>query len=202
MTIYLSDGSEVILNSGSRIEYLEYFSESERIVHLQGEAFFNVAKDSLKPFKVISQDIVTQAIGTSFNVRAYHDEGAPIVSLASGKVKVFYDSILQVQLNPGQSATLDPENKSFDVSPFDLQQILGWKDGSLIFHDDDQKTVFDKLSKWYGVNFKFLNNSGKHWNYNAEYKSLDLENVLGAIAFAMDFKYQINKDKVEIVFNN
>lgn len=201
MTIYLSDGSEVILNSGSQIEYPENFNESERVVLLQGEAFFNVAKDSLKPFKVVTNNVTTQAIGTSFNVKSYKDEESPEVSLASGKVKVSRDSSLQVYLEPGQAATLTLDQNNFEVKAFDPQQVLSWKDGVLIFNDDNQQMVFDKLSKWYGVEFHFVNNSGKYWNYNAEYKNLDLENVLGAIAFAMDFNYQITNEKVEIKFN-
>ncbi len=201
MTIYLSDGSEVILNSGSKIEYLQFFSETERVVNLQGEAFFNIAKDSLKPFKVITRDMVTRAIGTSFNVRAYAEEGSSRVSLASGKVMVYHDSTLQAQLEPGQSATMNSNSRSLEIENFDLQQLLAWKDGILVFEDDDQEMVFDKLSKWYGVEFRFINNSPKYWNYNAEYKNLDLENVLGAIAFAMDFKYRISKDNVDVIFN-
>ena len=198
--IYLSDGSEVILNSGSRIKYLEHFAPHERLVYLEGEAFFNVASDPERPFKVESSMLTTKAIGTSFNVNAYPDKRTIAVSVVSGKVRIFHDTISSLNLMRGESANYDRVNEKMEKSTYEYS-ALRWKDGIIVFRDDNQEVVFKKLSQWYGVEFKFLNNSNKVWNYNAEYKNLDLSNVLGAIAFAMDFDYRIQNDTVWIEFH-
>lgn len=202
--LFLNDGSEVILNSGSTIKFVKGFSENERIVYLKGEAFFNVSKDSLRPFKVVTGNIVTQALGTSFNVSAYEPDQNVDVSLVTGRVIVSSGdkAIQEVALLPGEKAVYNLNEKDFLKTSFDLLLTIGWKDRLLAFRDESQQQVFLKLKRWYGVEFKFENTSDKEWNYNAEFMNLDLKNVLGSIAFAMDFDYEIKDDLVTIKFND
>lgn len=201
---FLSDGTEIILNSGSSIKFLKGFTPIERIVYLQGEAFFNVSKDTLRLFQVIAGDIITQALGTSFNVSAYNPSQNVDVSLVSGKVAVRSGSksIPDVSLLPGEKAVYKINEKDFIKSIFDPATTIGWKDRLLAFKDANQTEVFEKLTRWYGVSFQFENLSAKEWNYNGEFKNLDLKNVLGSIAFAMDFNYSINDSTVIIQFKN
>ena len=203
-TIYLSDGSEVILNSGSWIKFLKRFSDSERLVILNGEAFFNVSRDTLRPFKVRSGNVTARALGTSFNVNAYKPDENVDVSLLTGQVMVSLndETDKQMVLNPGEKAVYTSELDTFRKTDFDYAATIGWKDRLLVFRDADQENVFNKLAMWYGVEFVFENLSGKAWNYNAEFKNLDLDNVLGSISFAMDFQYKIQNDIVQIKFNN
>ena len=146
LIIYLSDGSEVMLNSGSTIEYPEHFTPDERVVFLNGEAFFKVAKDQNRPFKVITSKLTTEALGTSFNINAYPGSGTVDVSLVSGKVMVYHDTSKLIQLVPGESANYDGVNNTIEKAKFD-PAFLRWKDGIIVFKDDNQETVFKKLSE-------------------------------------------------------
>ncbi|MCK5368504.1 MAG: FecR domain-containing protein, partial [Cyclobacteriaceae bacterium] len=87
LTTFLPDGSRVMLNSNSKISYIQSFHDAERVVMLEGEAFFEIEKDTLRPFKVISNGITTTALGTSFNIDCRAGEKVE-VSLVSGKVAV------------------------------------------------------------------------------------------------------------------
>jgi len=204
MGLFLSDGSEVILNSGSAIKFLKGFGERERTVYLVGEAFFNVSKDTLRPFRVVAGNVITQALGTSFNVHAYEPEQNVDVALVTGRVIVSSGdkSIQEVALEPGEKAVYRGGSNDFRKTSFDLSLTIGWKDRLLAFKDAGQQEVFLKLKRWYGVEFRFENESSKEWNYNGEFMNLDLKNVLGSIAFAMDFNFEIKDNVVTVKFNN
>ena len=202
-TILLSDGTEVTLNVGSSLAYDKAFAPHERVVHLHGEAFFQVAEDARRPFKVKTGNLITQALGTSFNVRAY-DSNAIEIALVTGKVSVQRqhmqtrtDALLLV---PGESATYD-EEAGFTKSHFDAKKVLSWKDGVIYFDYADEKTVFNTLEKWYGVEITVINTTKKEWKYAASFENRSLEHVLMSISFAMDFQYTIDGKSVTIQYN-
>lgn len=198
-TIYLSDGTEVMLNAGSRLQYDKDFSSSERVVVLEGEAFFDVAKDSLRPFKVRTGDITTQALGTSFNVKAYSDKQVE-VALVSGKVSVqkgLTASADSLHLIPGESAAYDSATGLLKTY-FDPKKVLSWKEGIIYFDHASENTVISTLEKWYGVTITLENTSAKEWNYTASFDRPSLEHVLMSIGFAMDFEYEIKQKDISI----
>ena len=202
-TVFLSDGTEVTLNAGSSIEYDKEFARHERMVYLQGEAFFQVAEDAQRPFKVKTRDLITQALGTSFNVKAYA-QSAVEIALVTGKVCVqrehtqsATDTLLLV---PGESATYD-EEAEFTKSHFDAKKVLSWKDGIIYFDYADEETVFHTLEKWYGVEITVVNATKKEWNYAASFDNRSLEHVLMSISFAMDFEYKIDGKSISIQYN-
>src|SRR5690606_26026261 len=88
MTIFLSDGSEVELEPGSMISYPRKFTTGNRVVRLEGRAFFDVAKDSLNPFLVNTKSVNVKVLGTSFKVSSFENEPAE-VSVVTGKVEVY-----------------------------------------------------------------------------------------------------------------
>lgn len=202
-SIFLSDGTEVKLNSGSNLEYYQEFSEDERRVILHGEAFFNVAKDENRPFRVISGDIVTEALGTSFNIQAYDDQPLK-VALVSGKVavdKVGDDHDVNTMiLTPGEEAEYEPDF-GLKKNYFDPIGVLAWKDGIIYFKNADEKEVFDALEKWYGIEINKINHSAKKWDYTGSFKNQSLEYVLMSIGFAMDFNFNINDKSIELKYN-
>jgi len=201
LTTFLNDGSEVILNSGSKIEYVEDFTNNERLIKLEGEAYFNVAEDSLRPFRVYAGGVFTEAIGTSFNIDAYQDDPGVNISLVTGKVKIFdEDAATSMFLVPGEAAIYDSIEKNL-AKTTTKQYELDWRHGFLVFKDSNKEEVFTRLARWYGVNFKFINQSNKIWEYNATYEKLDLTNVLDDIAHAMNFSYSIESDTVSIRFD-
>lgn len=203
-TIFLSDGSEVILNAGSTLKYTENFSDTERALQLEGEAFFTVSKDSLRPFRVYSNGVMTEALGTSFNVKAYPYEPIISVALATGKVQVTQLTGKRVPftLEPGQQLEYDQENDHTLIAPFDSRETLSWKSGIIYFKNASEQQVFARLEQWYGVKFH-INNSPhvKKWTYTAEFANKSLENVLQSISFSMDFGFTISNKNVVINYN-
>ena len=196
LMVHLNDGSKVKLNSGSSIKYQKYFSDTSRVIELKGEAFFEVAKDSLRPFRVVAGGTVTQALGTSFNI--YSVEGDPTkVSLVTGKVSVTsIGSQEQVLLKPGQMVKALAGTLG-NIVRYEYGEIA-WKDDVLFFLRCDQAEVFDKLEKWYGVNFRIEGELNEGWNYSGSFDGQTLHAVLTSIGYAEDFTFQIKNKEVVI----
>lgn len=205
-TIYLSDGTKVILNAKSRMEYDEGFGSEKREVVLTGEAFFEVTKDAEKPFVVRSGDIVTTVLGTSFNVNAYPEASNVQVAVVTGKVRVENKLVAnnaqngRVELVPSEMATYNTRDNTLTPSGFSPEEIISWKDGVIYFKNADEPSVLAKLEKWYGVEIDTENKSPRPWSITAEYDNLSLGNVLSSLSYAANFEYSIDKKKVTLKY--
>ncbi len=201
LRIFLPDGSKVWLNAASKISYPEKFVGSTRNVTLEGEAFFEVVENPEKPFIVRSGNLITTALGTSFNVKNYTNDSNEEVALASGKVLVELDQEQKFILDPGTAVRYQKGDKSIKKEDKSVKEIIAWKDGILRFENDDLNTVLKKLSRWYGVEF-FMEKPyhGEAWKYSGWFENDYLNNVLESISFTQDFEYAINNDKVTITF--
>lgn len=206
-TIKLSDGSTVRLNTSSSVSYPEYFSQDLREVKLQGEAFFEVTEDSERPFTVTANDIQTTVLGTSFNIQAY-SKSLVSVALVSGKVMVestseeFESSKSEVYLSPGEMMSYNGNNGIMNIASFDTKKLVSWKDGVIYLSDASYAQVFDRLTQWYGIEFRLQNRPSIKWKYSGEFKDMSLELVLSTIGYSGGFEYQINDDAVDITFTN
>ena len=198
LTTYLPDRSKVTLNSNSKIAYRLPFNGRERNVVLKGEAFFEVEKDSLKPFIVVSDDISTTALGTSFNINSLSEERVE-VSLVSGKVAVRNERKKIVVLNPGEIA-IAKKSKTIEVDAFDYLERIGWKDGVLVFNNATFDEIFKKLEDWYGVTIHVVGGVNEDFHYTGKYDNHTLKEVLLGIAFVQYFDFSIDRDIVEINF--
>jgi len=205
-TIFLADGTKVKLNSDSRLEYPQAFSDTSRIVHLSGEAFFDVKKDAQRPFTVISHNLITTALGTSFNINAYPGNDNIIVSLATGKVRVSNETgenieKSKIMLEPGNQAIYSNSNNAIKKQPFDASINLAWKNGVLYFEDASWSQIVNKLERWYGVDISVANQkSSSNKLYTGFFKEESLENVLESLSFSKNFKYKIKSQKVYVEF--
>ncbi len=199
LTTYLPDGSKVILNSLSNIRYKVPFNGNERVIELDGEAYFEVKSDVTRPFKVISNGVTTTALGTSFNINSKNDDFVEI-ALISGKVLVAA-SMKSVTLNPGKSAIVK-QNGELQVQDFDYTDQVGWKDGILVFNNNSLTEIITKLEDWYGVEFKVdINTITKlNYHYSGKNKNETLDEVLHGISFVYHFEYMIQGDSVELNF--
>lgn len=198
-TVFLNDGTKVILNAESSIEYKRKFENGLREVKLTGEAFFDVAHDESRPFVVKSGLLETTALGTSFNIKA-HDEEDIKVSLLTGKVKVVNASSQgdegDVILLPGEQVAFQGKSGTLDKGKFDLSKVAAWKDGVLIFDDSSMGEIKQMLERWYGVEIRLINKNTKmHTHFSGEFDNQSLETVLKAIGFSKSFDFDI-KDKI------
>lgn len=150
--INLPDGSKVWLNSASSLRFPAFFSGKTREVELNGEAFFDVAKNPDMPFKVVTKDQIVEVLGTQFNINSYADEESFKTTLIEGSVKVIYKDRI-ILLNPGQQ--FQPSLKSSKVIEADTEEVTAWKNGYFLFKDEDIQSIMRKISRWYNVEVSY-----------------------------------------------
>ena len=207
LTIFLSDGSKVKLNAASQIRYQKYFQEGHRKIELMGEAFFEIARDTIRPFSVKSGSVTTTALGTSFNINTVKPGEKIEVALLTGKVAVKVNSKSQapghdIELEPGKAIEVDNSTLTYSVKNFKYEDLFGWKDGILKFNKCQQRDFFKALQKWYGVSFVFQNSDlADNWDYTGKFDNQNLENVLTSVSFVKDFTFEIKRDTIYVTFN-
>ena len=152
--IVLPDGSHVWLNAASSLKYPTAFNGANRTVEIQGEGYFEVAKNSKQPFFVKVNNMEVQVLGTSFDVMAYADEKSVNTTLAEGAVNVQQGSVQQ-RLKPGQQAVLDPSTGSITVRPADVNQVIAWKTGFFEFDNAPLTDIMRQLSRWYDIDVSY-----------------------------------------------
>ncbi|MEQ6118220.1 FecR domain-containing protein [Reichenbachiella sp. MALMAid0571] len=198
--IRLEDGTVVKLNSGSKIRYPKNFQKDSREVHLEGEAFFEVVKDPLRPFSVKSGEIETTVLGTSFNVKAYPDLEYINVAVVSGKVLVKNNSYLKAKapksqivkhLTPNKMVTYDRKKRLFIKSDFIVEELLSWKDNTIYFKDTDFEGIRHVLERWYGVEFKMEKQIKIDKDFSGRFENKSLSAVMEGISFSLGFQYEI-----------
>jgi len=152
--IQLADGTKVWLNAGSSLRYPLHFANN-RIVELQGEAYFEVAQTATSPFQVMVKcsgkaPFLVDVLGTAFNVQAYADEGWVKTTLVNGKIQTGLQTTTnRLQVKPGQQVVL--QNEQQFLREVNLDQELAWKTGSFAFDNTDIRQVMLQLSRWYDV---------------------------------------------------
>lgn len=155
----LPDGTKVWLNAASRITFPTVFTGAERKVTISGEAYFEVARNADKPFKVSAGGADVEVLGTSFNISAYSDEENVRATLLEGSVKVSRPGAADsksrtgVVLKPQQQAVLNDQLQvDADVN---IQQVIAWKNGLFYFSSTGISTVMQQLSRWYDIDVKY-----------------------------------------------
>ncbi|MCH6200055.1 DUF4974 domain-containing protein [Aquiflexum sp. LQ15W] len=201
--ISLPDGSTVVLNADSKLTYDSDFTQN-RTINLEGEGFFDVVRDEEYPFKVITNNITTTALGTSFNIKAYDGNPSIQVTLATGKVRVensLDKNLLEIQ--PGEAVYFSEEDNSLEKQNVDVSNVLSWKDGILHFEKTPFNLIIEDLERWYGVEFKVIGSKKiPEYKCSGTFKPHEyLSNVLNVLSYSVDFDYTIDGDEVILEFN-
>ncbi len=202
--LVLSDGTKVWLNAGSSISYPPYFSSQNRIVHLNGEAFFKVTKDKENPFVVETKKMKVKVLGTSFNIDAFDQNKFVETTLVEGKVELHNNGGAKIaEMFPGQLAKYDVDSRQVLISEVDTRFYSSWKDGKITFFNEPLEAIIIKLERWYNVKFTFSSEEIKSYRFSGtilKYKPLD--QVLQIIKISSPINYQIIvnfEDRNEIV---
>jgi len=148
ISVILSDGTKVWLNSETSLRYPISFAGSVRKVELTGEGYFEVAKNATWPFIVSTGGTSIKVLGTSFNVNGYASEQSVRVTLVEGSVHVSKNLISKILL-PQQQAVINDDIKVH--SSFDMEQVLAWKNGRFSFNGSDIQQVMQELARWYDL---------------------------------------------------
>jgi transmembrane sensor len=196
LTLMLPDGSKVKLNSESRLKYPTSFGE-QREVFMEGEVYFEVEQDSLKPFIVKAGEVSTEVLGTSFNINYSPGDSMVQVAVTSGKVAVTSQHVNErFYLLPREVLTC--EISKFSKKYFDEDLLLGWKDGILAFENAGIDEITSRLSVWYDVDFEVRGAAKMKRKYSGKFKNRTLRHVLEGISYSSNFKFSIQQDKVII----
>lgn len=148
--VTLSDGTQVWLNAASTLKYPERFIGGERAVEIEGEAYFSVAKDERRPFKVISSGQEIIVVGTEFNVSAYIDDAEVKTTLVEGAVRLQVESSGEhIALLPGEQGVMTQGNlRKRSVDPI---SSVAWKDGDFYFDNTPFADMMKQIERWYNV---------------------------------------------------
>lgn len=199
----LPDNSLVWLNSASSFKFPLNFSEYERKVILNGEAFFEVTEKIKRPFRVQASGILIEVLGTSFNISSYEDDNFIETTLITGSLKVINQVKPQtgehIILRPEYKATLNKDDKSISVEKVDTEIYTSWKDGYFKFQSTSFENVVKKLSRNYGIDISIMSEelkaekfSGKLWQKDS------IEDVLKYIQISTPINYSVNENSIII----
>lgn len=165
--VTLSDGTKVWLNAASSIRFPVLFAGSERKVEITGEAYFEVAKNVTKPFKVKTVSSEVEVLGTHFNVNAYEDESAVKTTLLEGMVKISVPQAGGKQsarfLQPGQQSGITKDGRISVLNNADTEEAVAWKNGRFQFRSADLKSILRQISRWYDVDVVYKGNVDLHF---------------------------------------
>ncbi len=193
--VVLPDGSRVWLNAASSLKFPTFFSGIERNVELTGEAYFEVAKNKSKPFKVFSQNQTVEVLGTHFNINAYPDEDVINTTLLEGSVRISKRSADgkkesgERMLKPGQQAKLGTD---IQISNADVQAAVAWKNGYFVFAHEPIQSIMRQLSRWYDVDVVYQgkatteNFTGTISRFENISEVLDMLQLTGAVHFKIE----------------
>lgn len=223
--IMLPDGTQVWLNAGSKLTYGKEFGNRLREVTLTGEAYFDVVKDSARPFLIHARNVDIRVLGTAFNVKSYPGDKTTETSLIRGSVEV------SIKNRPKEKIILKPNEKlvvaeeESTVKPalpaktssqsivsvprvvveelhYDEKESVivetSWMENKLIFRDESFAELASKLERWYGVRFVFIDPSTQSLRFTGTFKGESLQMALKALKITANFNYIIEKDTVII----
>jgi ferric-dicitrate binding protein FerR (iron transport regulator) len=196
--LILADGSKVWLNSASSLRFPTSFTGNSREVELDGEGYFEIAKDASKPFHVKTRTQDIEVLGTHFNVNAYNDEAAIKTTLLEGSVKVSQPAIgpdshreQSAILKPGEQAVLAGNSPfTIDHSP-DVDKVMAWKNGWFEFDETDLKTIMRQISRWYDVDVRYEIKTGSEKYGGRISRNLNLSNIIKMLEnYGVHFKLE------------
>lgn len=230
--VKLPDGSQVWLNSDSKLFYSSDFGKNERTVKLVGEAFFDVEKNKDLPFKVNTSEVTINVTGTMFNLKAYPDENTIETTLEEGEViiekKDSKNKEKIVTLKPKQRAvftkdknetivteTENPDlikestpNNKLETEPIvvddniDTELFTSWKENKLVFRDEKLKEVFVILERWYGVKFDVVDDEILNYHFIGTIENETVTEVMKVIQFTLPIQFDIEQNIITIQQNN
>lgn len=192
----LPDGSKVILNAESSVRYPTAFTEKERKVELEGEAFFDVKENKAHPFVVATDKQQVTVTGTTFNVNAYGDNNRTITTLVTGSVNVTSKTnSVTATLKPGQEATLS--NGNIKTKEVDTHVATGWADGVFVFKYKTLAEILPQLERWYDIKVD-INPIPNEEFYSEINRNMPLSAVLKAIEKTSDVRFEIKERRLTL----
>ena len=201
-TLTLSDGTKVWLNSQSKIKYPVIFNDITREVYLEGEAYFEVTKDTQLPFHVnVKNGVSIEVLGTSFNVRSYMDENTIETVLEKGSVRMSQgkDAVILI---PGNKAVYLP-NEPIRLTTVNTELYTAWRHGQYIFMNESVENILKQLSRWYDIEVFYSNEAAKSVVFSGDVRKYDnINTLLEAMEILGGLHFKINGKTLIVSYNN
>lgn len=200
VNIVLPDGTNVWLNARTTIKYPVVFDKKSRLVILDGEAYFDVAKDKNRTFIVQTEKCNLEVLGTKFNVDAYAGKDEFEATLMEGSVKVISQS------NPQDELLLTPDNKAYlsegklKVTHVDDYNPYRWREGLICFKNASFASIMKDFEKYYGVNIQIRHNNALKYFFSGKFRLTDgIDYALRVLQKDIHFEYS-RDDENQIIY--
>lgn len=203
--VMLEDSTKVWLNAESQLIYPESFDEKERRVKIKGEAYFQVAKDSTRPFYVESSGITIRVYGTEFNINAYSEEKEVYTTLVSGSISLQQanENHSELILTPGHQAIYNKDNKITSVKSVNTEAITSWHNGRFVFEEQTLEQIMKTLARWYNFEYEFDNENIRSTIFKGSApRYANLSEVLSILEKSGGLKFRAKNDKIIITTEN
>ncbi|NLU91537.1 FecR family protein [Chitinophaga sp. Ak27] len=197
--LVLADGSKIWLNAGSSLRFPAAFAGNERKVELSGEAYFEIATDARKPFRIQVKQMTVEVLGTHFNINAYTDETTMNTTLLEGAVNI-HSGKGSLRLAPGEQSQVSGDGQIKKITGVNTDEIMAWKEGYFKFENADLATVLRQFSHWYDVDVVYEGNVKPRKFFGMISRNSTLPNVLKMLN-ANDIAYRIDGRKLIIEGN-
>lgn len=198
-SVVLEDGTRVWLNAETELRYPEAFIGNERRVELSGEAFFDVAHDSDRPFIVNTSAQEVIVYGTSFNISAYDEDDFEYTTLVEGSVgaNVLGD---EARLSPNEQLLFHKAERIVEVHEVDVYQYVSWKDHVFYFEGMELSSIMRVLSRWYDFDYRFDSNKGEEILFTGGFKRHDsFESIIERIELTNEVRFKVEDGRVIIL---
>ena len=197
----LSDGTRVFLNAASELKYPVEFVGGKRVVDLNGEAYFEVRKDSLRPFIVRVNGAEVTVLGTSFNVNTYGDDGQIYTTLVNGSVRIFSEKNGQEEvLTPGMQGVMNIQTGQLTVREVDVESYVAWREGRFVFRTMTLDLIMRQLQRWYDFEVFYQNPELKEYEFRGVIKrDMDLDKVLSVIKATTNVDFDVKGKVITII---
>ncbi|TKC61266.1 DUF4974 domain-containing protein [Pedobacter hiemivivus] len=196
--VVLPDGTKVWLNSASSIQFPTAFTGTERKVSLEGEAYFEVAKNKAMPFKVKTSLQEIEVLGTHFNIMAYDNENSIKTTLVEGSVKVSSKGG-RALLKPGQQAELNKINNHLSIQEVSTRDAIAWKSGIFMFAHEDIRSILNKISRWYDVEVIYKNTASANRYSGSISRFEDVTEVLKTMEMTGTVHFEIKGRRIYVM---
>lgn len=195
--VILPDGSHVWLNSQSRLIYSSDYNKKERILQLDGEAYFEVAKVEDKPFIVQTKgDVEIEALGTAFSTKAYAEDNIISSILTNGKIRVSTPSNSYILL-PNDRLIYDKESKQVTKNKVtNAIEFSAWRNNELRFENESLDEITKTIQRIYDVQFVFTSANLKQMRYTGTVNNTSLEDILHVITLTSPVSFLVNKNQI------
>jgi ferric-dicitrate binding protein FerR (iron transport regulator) len=220
----MSDGTVITMNAATTLKYPDSFATGIREVYLDGEAYFDVAKDPQRPFIIHADKMNIRVLGTSFNIKSYPTEQQSEATLIKGSIEVTLNDrpsdriilkpreklIVQNNTILKKQTAAAPKDSASKGTRYSLTNLTyfrnkantvvetSWVDNKLVFSNEDFTQLSGQLERWYGIHMEFADDKVKDYRFTGLFEKETLSEALDALRMIEHFNYKIRNSTVYI----